>query len=393
MRAAPVGAAARPGVGGRRAARARERRSPRRCCSTGGRNGGGAGGANGEVAQAELPWHNPASWSSAFGMRGAKADPPSPAISPPLSPDDVSALCDARGHAPPCERFDGVFNIERSWEVGSVRAGADAPTIVIAPGFGNASSDYRFMVRALEARGFRVLVASVARADWLRVFAAGLPRRDFWAASATPDVAYGWYLRRLESALRNAAQCSGRRAALVGHSAGGWLARSVAASRPDLASHLVTLGTPHFPTPPPGRDMTGGALTSVARAPPLDSGETRVVCVAGRAVVGLEKEKLGAAMADAGVDASAMSAEAGDGASELPWQLLWRMRASESYKEVACTSATAGDGVVPTHYALLGEDAGSESLILDGVFHAMNTPTAWYGSDSVIDAWAHVLCD
>ena len=34
-----------------------------------------------------------------------------------------------------------------------------------------------------------------------------------------------------------------------------------------------------------------------------------------------------------------------------------------------------------------------ESLILDGVFHAMNTPTAWYGSDSVIDAWAHVLCD
>lgn len=87
---------------------------------------------------------------------------------------------------------------------------------------------------------------------------------------------------------------------LVGHSAGGWLARAyladpkyqVAGGRAAPNAHVgavVTLGTPHVP-PPPGsgiRDVTGGALTWVDREWPgafFREQGVRYVCVSGRSV-------------------------------------------------------------------------------------------------------------
>ena len=47
---------------------------------------------------------------------------------------------------------------------------------------------------------------------------------------------------RVERAVEAAAQASGRRVAIIGHSRGGHLARAVAARRPELVSHAISMG-------------------------------------------------------------------------------------------------------------------------------------------------------
>jgi triacylglycerol lipase len=55
----------------------------------------------------------------------------------------------------------------------------------------------------------------------------------------------GETVERLEDRLEELVQGQGRRAAIVGQSRGGTLARVLARRRPDLVSGVVTLGTPH----------------------------------------------------------------------------------------------------------------------------------------------------
>jgi triacylglycerol lipase len=52
-------------------------------------------------------------------------------------------------------------------------------------------------------------------------------------------------VERLEDRLEELVERQGRRAAIVGQSRGGGLARVLAARRPDLVTGIVTLGTPH----------------------------------------------------------------------------------------------------------------------------------------------------
>jgi pimeloyl-ACP methyl ester carboxylesterase len=56
----------------------------------------------------------------------------------------------------------------------------------------------------------------------------------------------GQTVERLEDRLEELVERQGRRAAIVGQSRGGTLARVVAKRRPDLVSGIVTLGTPHI---------------------------------------------------------------------------------------------------------------------------------------------------
>ena len=165
--------------------------------------------------------------------------------------------------------------------------GAKLPTppVVILPGFGNAGLDYVTplgadesvgLKAALERRGFdTVEVVPVDRTDWLRV-AGGLLDADFRAGEGTPDGrAFGWYLERTGETVRKAkakAAAAGdadARVLLLGHSAGGWLARAAlgdgtpesSLARLNAAEDicgLVTLGSPHLPPPegPPRRDET-----------------------------------------------------------------------------------------------------------------------------------------
>lgn len=43
-----------------------------------------------------------------------------------------------------------------------------------------------------------------------------------------------------------------------------------------------------------------------------------------------------------------------------------------------------GDGVVPLESSHL---EGAKQVTLDGVFHSINAPDAWYGSEGVVDSW------
>jgi pimeloyl-ACP methyl ester carboxylesterase len=109
----------------------------------------------------------------------------------------------------------------------------------------------------------------MSRKDWLRVVP-GVFSPAFWRAQLTTHPGYSWYLARVRATVREALDSTGSsQVVLVGHSAGGWLARAFLGdaqwfvgdagqkARPGQVSEepnpavaaLVTLGTPQLPPP------------------------------------------------------------------------------------------------------------------------------------------------
>ena len=263
------------------------------------------------------------------------------------------------------------------------------PPVVILPGFGNADLDYVTPLGAdesvglkalLEKRGFdTVEVVPVDRTDWLRV-AGGLLDADFRAGEATPEGrAFGWYIERTGEAVRKAkarAEASGdadTRVLLLGHSAGGWLARAALGdgtpesslarlvAQDDICG-LVTLGTPHLPPPPGTEDSTRGVLRYVDAQYP------------GAAVEGLAYVTVAGSAVKADKDAKRGSLE---------------KVAANSYPLVSGPSAGeggVGDSIVPLEAAHLPGE-GVERVTLEGATHSIGSPDSWYGSDAVVDDW------
>ena len=111
--------------------------------------------------------------------------------------------------------------------------------VVICPGFGNDSIDYKEplnqpssigFISVLSRRGFdtdQIYTVPIKRSDWIKV-AGGLLEIDFYRNNAKPDgKGYGWYIQRLKETVDLAYEESGgEKVMLVGHSAGGWLARA-----------------------------------------------------------------------------------------------------------------------------------------------------------------------
>jgi hypothetical protein len=222
---------------------------------------------------------------------------------------------------------------------------AGEPVVVIG-GRGSWPVGYRGLAASLSAlSGREVHVVPLTPLDWTLGLLRGYGQLVFEVAS-TVDRAL------LES--------EGDRAILVGHSAGGILARVYIGGDPPYGgrrysghrrvSHLITLGTPHN-VPPKGRLAPIAEVNALF--PGALHGHISYLSVAGAAVSG---------------------ASSG--------------RARRRYERFVEDGRVDGDGLVPVPSALL---PGAESLVLDGLRHGRlyaGFGGRWYGSDrTAVEQW------
>ncbi|KMT18860.1 hypothetical protein BVRB_2g029640 [Beta vulgaris subsp. vulgaris] len=267
---------------------------------------------------------------------------------------------------------------------------------VILPGLGNNSGDYQGLQLSLEEYGVKSVVARVSRLDWFRN-AAGLVDPNYWKGTLRPRPVLDWYLQRVDEAVSEAKELAqGRKLSLIGHSAGGWLARVYMEEfgKSDI-SLLLTLGTPHLP-PPKGVsgviDQTRGLLYYVQEhcAEAVYTPELKYVCVAGSYIQGarvfgnsydIEEELQGAAVVNI--------SESTSGNATFQSRFV-----GQGYKQVCGRADVWGDGVVPEVSAHL---EGALNISLDGVYHSPvgsdNLSRPWYGSPAVIRKWINHLLD
>lgn len=251
-----------------------------------------------------------------------------------------------------------------TWSLQTTRPPSNV-RLVILPGFGNDSSDYTppgSLVSSLEARGWKdIAVLDVKRLDWLQVFVNGLFDPLFWAGNMPPTrPSFAWYLDRI----RNEIERSEDKVVLVAHSAGGWLARAALGflGLDNRVLGLVSLGAPHLPPPPTVMDMTRGALRITHETFPGSYHKNMFyITVIGNSVTGVEQER------------------------KAPWEPTSVSGfAFNSYEAVCGIGSALGDGVVPLCAAHLDD---SVALELPGVYHSINAPDQWYGSNGVLDQW------
>lgn len=254
------------------------------------------------------------------------------------------------------------------------------PRFLILPGFGNDAIDYinplkrgiNFgIVQSLSKRGYDVDVVPIQRYQWLNILS-GLFSPGFWKNSCKPQDLFGFYFTAVDDSVREIKGNSDQPLILIGHSAGGWLARGILGNgiweagyqrtfTSDLVIGLITLGAPHLPPIETAPDMTRGALRYVDASYPgahLNSETDQsifYVTVAGTAVMG---------------DLSAVEGS-------------MNKFATGSYTQVTGKPGDViGDGVVPLSHAHLDN---AEKVTLD-CFHSIQSDN-WYGGDSVIDKW------
>ncbi|KAL1831910.1 hypothetical protein DCAR_0101927 [Daucus carota subsp. sativus] len=305
-----------------------------------------------------------------------------------------------RGGAPACIR-------RRSWTCCSANSQplTSPRPAVILPGLGNNTSDYQQLVLTLQDYGVPTVVANVARIDWLRN-AAGLLDPNYWSGTLQPRPVLDWYLNRVDEAISVAKELAqGRQLSLIGHSAGGWLARVYMEEYgTSNISLLLTLGSPLLP-PPKGIsgviDQTRGLLSYVENncAKAVYTPELRYVCVAGRYIQGArffgneDTNSVSTIPVPVQQPASEVMIENGTSLTATSSGTTFRARfVGQGYKQVCGQADVWGDGVVPEVSAHL---EGALNISLDGVYHSPvgsdDESRPWYGSPSVVDKWINHL--
>ncbi|KAL8500645.1 hypothetical protein ACS0TY_020286 [Phlomoides rotata] len=271
---------------------------------------------------------------------------------------------------------------------------------VILPGLGNNTNDYQKLALILKDYNVPTVVANVSRIDWLRN-AAGLLDSNYWRGTLRPRPVLDWYLERVEEAMNEAKELAqGSTVSLIGHSAGGWLARVYLQEfGTSDVSLLLTLGTPHL-APPKGIsgviDQTRGLLDYVDKhcAKAVYTPELRYVCIAGRYIQGARL--LGSSNSDNAevpVEIDLPVGETTAISTSAPASATMRARfVGQGYKQVCGQADVWGDGVVPEMSAHL---EGALNMTLDGVYHSPvgsdDETRPWYGSPAVVEQWIHHL--
>ena len=229
------------------------------------------------------------------------------------------------------------------------------PTVIL-PGYFASATDYRDLEQALNQQGIPTVTVPLRKRDWFPTFG---------GRSVVPIL---WQIdRTVKQTLR---QYNVSRVNLIGHSAGGWIARiylgeksydihgdvrgseGVWNARAWVAT-LVTLGTPHISQ----ERWTKRNLDFVKdNYPGAFYPDIRYICVAGKAVYG--QRRLGSWLA------------------------------YNSYQLTCGQGNCWGDGITPIAAAHL---EGATNLILKEVMHSPKSPGIWYGSPEVKQAWVSYL--
>ena len=228
------------------------------------------------------------------------------------------------------------------------------PTVIL-PGYLAGAPPYLEMEQALATQGVLATTVPLRRRDWLPTIG---------GRSVTP------ILEKLDATVQRVRADTGcDRINLVGHSAGGWVARiylgevpyrihpsdqgrsGLWKAHPAIAT-LITLGTPHVSQ----ERWTRRNLDFVKEHYPNAVYPTvRYVCMAGKSVFG---NRRGA----------------------------WF--AYSSYQQTCGVGDRWGDGITPIEAAFLD---GAENHILDGVVHSPRPGQRWYGSPEIVPIWAAYL--
>lgn len=272
---------------------------------------------------------------------------------------------------------------------------------------GNNTSDYQKLVLTLQDYGVPTVVANVARIDWLRN-AAGLVDPNYWQGTLQPRPVLDWYLNRVDEAVNEAKELAqGGTLSLIGHSAGGWLARVYLEEFGfSNISLLLTLGSPLQPPPkglPGVIDQTRGLLSYVEEncAKAVYTPEMKYVCIAGRYIQGARffgnSDTNPNSIIPVSIDQPASEVMIADGTSMSTISTGTTFRArfvGQGYKQVCGQADVWGDGVVPEVSAHL---EGALNVSLDGVYHSPvgsdDETRPWYGSSSVVEQWINHLLD
>ncbi|CAK8569398.1 unnamed protein product [Lathyrus sativus] len=277
---------------------------------------------------------------------------------------------------------------------------------VILPGLGNNSGDYQKLEATLNDKyGVSTVVAKVSRLDWFRN-AAGLIDPNYWRGTLQPSPVLDWYLKRVHDAVEEAKELAppGSTLSLIGHSAGGWLARLYMEQfGVSHISLLLTLGTPHLPAPKGVYgviDQTRGLLDYVEQncSKPVYTPELKYVCIAGRYIEGAplfgnSNPTLEPVVPTNGSQLVPEVATVMEAASTSSPNITLRARfVGQGYKQVCGKADVWGDGVVPQVSAHL---EGALNISLDGVYHSPvgsdDATRPWYGSPHVLEQWIQHL--
>jgi hypothetical protein len=237
-----------------------------------------------------------------------------------------------------------------------------APTVLLLGGYLTSPPFYVLMRRRLLERGAAaVVVGPIWLPDWILAGRYGLG----------PIVTRAGKTLIRAGAFSAASPASrGAPILVVGHSAGGIVARLLTSPEPFAGRRLggsarigaiVTLGTPHHVDE---EGLIGRRLSDVASGftdrvvpGPAFAPTTGYLAVTSRFVTGRR-----------------------DGDRR-------ERRAHRVYSGIVASTDRGpleGDGLVPSRSASL---AGVETLVLDGIAHGQSTHHPWYGSPEAIDAW------